>query len=376
MAKPDYYQVLEVAREASADEIRRSYRRLALKCHPDRNRDDGEAAERFKEVSEAYEVLCDPDRRRIYDQFGHEGLKGRGFGFHDPADIFRDFFEGFGGGIFGDIFGFGGSRRTGPVRGGDIDYRLEITLKEAARGLKRQIEFFRRRSCDHCRGEGAEPGSRRTPCPSCGGAGRVRRTRQTLFGMMSSESACPACGGEGSTLEKPCRKCRGSGIAEELKRMTVEIPPGVYDGLVLRQRQGGEAGARGGPAGDLNLHIAVLPHEIFEREGDDIHCVVPVTMTRAALGGSVSVPTLEGETELKIPPGTQGGEQFRLKGLGIPRLHSSVRGDEMIRVVVETPVSLTAEQKELLHRLEESLGKRNRPSEKSFFDRLRQLVGG
>jgi len=374
MAKRDYYEILGVSRSAAGEEIKRSYRRLALKFHPDRNPGDRQAEASFKEVSEAYEILSNPDRRRLYDQFGHEGLKGRGFGFHDPADIFRDFFEGLGGSIFGDFFGMGSARAAGPVRGRDVDYRLEMSLEEAAFGFRKKIEYFRRGTCSRCGGGGSEPGREPELCSACGGSGRVRQARQSLFGTIATEVPCARCGGRGRILRDPCRDCRGEGTVEENVEMNIEIPPGVSDGLILRKQGAGEAGLRGGGAGALNLHISVRRHEVFERRGDDIHCDFAVPFTLAALGGAVPVPTLKGEAELKVPPGTQGGEEIRLKGKGIPHLHGSGRGDEIVRVVVETPVNLSSRQKDILRRFAESLERHNSPSGPGLFQRLRRLV--
>lgn len=367
MTKRDYYHILEVSRSATVDEIKKSYRRLAIKFHPDKNPGDREAEERFKEVSVAYEVLSDPQKREIYNHFGSAGLKGRGFGFHDPFDIFREFFGGaFGGNIFGDLFGFRTARETA-LRGADINYELELKLKEAAFGTEKEIEIYRQEPCSRCEGEGAEPGSGRKKCSQCGGMGQV----SSSAGFLTIARPCPRCRGTGAILENPCRKCAGRGTEERKKKVKIKIPPGVDEGSVLRQRGAGEVGASRGAPGDLNIYIRVIPHEIFQREGDDIYCEIPIGFPLAALGGEVTVPTLEKPEQVKIPPGTQSGQLFRLRGRGIFHLHASGRGDEHVRVMVETPAKLTREQKALLKKLGETLSDRNRPLRKSFLQRLK-----
>ncbi|MEA1927521.1 MAG: molecular chaperone DnaJ [Candidatus Auribacterota bacterium] len=372
----DYYEILEVGRQATAAEIKKSYRRLAVKYHPDKNPGDAQAEEQFKELAQAFEVLSDSRKRQIYDQFGHDGLKGRGFGFHDPGDIFQQFMgAAFGGGIFGDIFGFGGGRRSGPSRGAAIDYELEISLEEAAFGTEKKINIFRRESCPHCRGEGSEPGTPRTPCAKCHGSGKIRQERRTFLGVFATESVCPECRGEGSISRNPCRECGGSRVVEKEKEITVNIPPGVGEGSVLRMRGGGEVGPMNGPPGDLNIFLRVSPHPIFQRSGDDIVCEVPISYPRAALGGEIRVPILKGHTGLKIPPGTQGGEVFRLRNQGIPHLHGSGRGDEHVRVVVEVPSRLNKKQREMLNQLEESFSDQNRPLHRSFTEKFHDFLG-
>lgn len=372
MSRRDYYIVLGVSRNASPAEIKKTYRRLAVKYHPDKNAGDPEAEEKFKEVSAAYEVLSDPRKREIYDRFGHEGLKGMGFGFHNPLDIFQEFF---GGGIFGDIFGFGGHERSRPVRGANIDYEMDITLEEAAFGVERKIKIYRREQCPRCNGEGAEPGTDRTSCPQCGGSGRLREAKRTIFGVIASENVCHACQGEGSVAGEPCRECQARRTVERQREVTVKIPPGVDNGAVLRQRGGGEAGARNGPPGDLNIYLQVKPHSFFRRSGDDLFCEVPITFPLAALGGEATVPTLNGSTVLKIPPGTQSGQIFRLRGLGVARLHGSGQGDEHVQVTVEIPTRLTGEQKELLRRLDGTLSDKNKPLHQNFAQKLNQFLG-
>ncbi len=375
----DYYEILGVSRHSEAIEIKKAYRRLAVRYHPDKNPDDPEAEEKFKELAEAFEVLSNDRKRQVYDQFGHDGLKGRGFGFHDPGDIFQQFMGaafggGAGGGIFGDIFGFGGRTRSGPMQGAGIDYEMEISLEEAASGVEKKINIFRRETCPHCDGEGAEPGTDRTQCSTCHGSGRIRQARRTLLGVFTTEAVCPACQGEGSIIEDPCRECGGSRSVEREREVTVKIPPGVDDGSVLRMRGGGEVGPRNGPPGDLNIYLRVQPHPVFKRSGDDIYSEVPISYPLAALGGEIRVPILNGHTELKIPPGTQNGESFRLRGQGIPHLRGSGRGDEHIQVVVEVPTRLNKDQRELLNQLEGSFSDRNRPLHQSFSEKFHTFL--
>ena len=368
----DYYDILEVSRSAGEAEIKKAYRRLAVKYHPDKNQGDRESEESFKEISEAYEVLSDPRKREIYNNYGREGVKGRGFGFHDPSEIFREFFGG--GSIFGDFFGFGSSRRRGPQRGADIDYELEIDLSEAAFGTEKTLEIYRQVPCPSCGGTGAEPGSSRTTCPQCGGTGRIQQAQRTIFGVFSTESVCPTCRGEGTLVKKPCRNCRGRRTVEKKQKVSVKIPPGVDEGAVLRKRGGGEAAPGDGSPGDLNIYISLRPHEIFKRSGDDIFCELPLSFPLAALGGDVTAPTLSGSSKLKIPAGTQTGRVFQLRGEGITHLHGSGRGDEHIRVVVEVPTRLSRQQKELLNQLEQTMIPPNRPLHHGFMDKLKNLM--
>jgi len=371
----DYYEILGVSRQADAGEIKKAYRRLAIEYHPDKNPGDLESEAKFKELAEAFEVLSDTRKRQVYDQFGHDGLKGRGFGFHDPGDIFQQFMgAAFGGGIFGDIFGFNGRNGSGPVPGAGINYEMELTLEEAAFGVEKKINIFRRESCPHCDGEGAEPGTDRTECGTCHGAGRIRQARRTLLGTFATEAVCPTCQGEGSIINEPCRECNGSRSVEKEREVTVKIPPGVDDGSILRMPGGGEVGPRNGPPGDLNIYLRVQAHSVFKRSGDDIYCEVPISFPLAALGGEIRVPILKGHTELKIPPGTQNGESFRLRGEGVSHLRGSGRGDEHVRVVVEVPTRLNKDQRELLNRLEESFSDRNRPLHRSFSEKFHAFL--
>jgi len=371
MTSKDYYQVLGVSRDATAEEIKKAYRKLALKYHPDRCSGDRTSENKFKELSEAYEVLSDPQKRQTYDHLGYEGLKGGGFGFHDPFEIFREFFgAGFGGGILEDIFDFGRSGRPSVRRGRDLEYELELELSEVYSGVEKTVGVVRNESCPRCGGAGSEPGSSRQNCPDCLGRGQVR----TSAGFFSVVQPCRRCRGEGSVITDPCGQCRGTGVVEKKKKIKVRVPPGVEDGTALRRRGEGEAGARGGTPGDLLVYIRVRPHEFFRRSGDDLYCQVPVSFPAAALGTEVEVPTLNGSTDLKVPAGTQSGRIFRLRGKGIPHLNGSGRGDLHVQVAVETPTALSAEQVELLRRLEQTLTDNNRPRQQGFLGKLKEML--
>lgn len=380
-AKRDYYEILGVDRGASAEELKKAYRKLALKYHPDRNPDNKEAEEKFKEIGEAYDVLGDPEKRAAYDRFGHAafsagaaaaGGAGRG-GFHDPFDIFREVFGGGGGGsIFDDLFGGGGGGRdrSGRSRGSDLRYDLEITLEEAAFGAEKQIELERAAVCDRCGGTGSASKSGGVKsCPTCGGMGQVISSR----GFFQVQQTCPDCGGSGQIISNPCSDCRGQGRLEKTSRIKLRIPPGIQTGSRLRSTGNGDAGARGGPPGDLYVVIHVKPHEIFDRDGNDLACEVPVSFWKAALGGEVLVPTLEGKASLKIPPGTQPGTVFRLRGKGMPILNRSAKGDLLVTAQVEVPTNLNAEQKEKLKAFADSCGDGNEPMSSSFFKKARRF---
>lgn len=371
MSKRDYYQVLSVARNASEEEIKKAYRRLAMKYHPDRNPGDAEAENKFKEAKEAYEVLSDPRKRAAYDQFGHAGLdaaRGGGPGFN-PADAFGDIF----GDVFGDIFG-GGRRgsRAGPYRGADLRYELTLDLEQAVFGTTAEIEFPTVVDCATCGGSGAEPGSQPKSCGTCGGAGQVRVSQ----GFFTVQQTCPRCKGRGSIITRPCKSCGGQGRTREMRRLSVKVPAGVDSGDRIRLPGEGEAGRQGGPRGDLYVEIAVREHPIFEREGSHLSCEVPIGFATAALGGSVEVPTLDGHVTLKIPPETQSGRVFRLREKGVKPVRGGPTGDLFCRVVVETPVNLTEEQKELLRRFQESLtgdASRHSPRERSWLEGVKRF---
>jgi len=374
--KRDYYEVLEVTRTAASEEVKKSYRRLAVKCHPDKNPGDPHAEERFKELGEAYDVLMDDQKRAAYDRFGHaafaQGNAGAG-GFHDPFDLFREVFGGSAGGpggIFEQFFGgAGGGTREARHRGSDLRYDLQIRLEEAASGCEKEIEITKLDACGRCAGSGAEPGSRAASCPTCGGRGQVISSR----GFFQVSQTCARCRGTGQIVEKPCKECAGEGRLENTSRIKLKIPAGIEDGSRLRSSRNGEAGIRGGSPGDLYVVIHIKEHEIFQREEENLFCEIPVKFVTAAIGGEVRVPTLDGEGALKIPAGTQGGSLFKLRGKGMPSLSTGVRGDLMVRVLVEVPTRLNAEQKRKLEEFAELMGDENTPLHKGFFEKAKEF---
>ena len=381
MAKRDYYDVLGVPKNASEDDIKKAYRKMAMKYHPDRNQGDDakKAEEKFKEAKAAYEILSEPQKRAAYDQYGHAGVDpnmGAGRGGAGPEG-FGGFAEAFGD-IFGDIFGGqgqGGGRRGGGqqvYRGADLSYAMEITLEEAAHGKDTQIRIPTWDNCDTCHGSGAKPGTQPKVCPSCNGSGTVH-LRQGFF---SIQQTCPHCHGSGKIIPEPCPTCHGAGKIKRQKTLEVKIPAGINEGMRIRSAGNGEPGTNGGPPGDLYIEIRMKAHEVFERDGDDLHCTVPVGLTTAALGGTIEVPTLGGKAEIELPEGTQHGKTFRLRGKGIKGIRSSYPGDLYCHVTVETPVKLTEHQRKLLKDLEESFNKagdRHSPNAKSWTDRVRDL---
>jgi molecular chaperone DnaJ len=381
MAKEDYYELLGVERTVSPEDLKKAYRKKAVQYHPDKNPGNKEAEEKFKKVSEAYEVLQDADKRAAYDRYGHAAFDGAGArgpggmagtgGFHDPFDIFREVFNqgGGGGGIFEEMFGGGGRARGHGRDGADLRYDLEITLEEAARGVEREISFRKLMACDRCHGAGAEPGSKRVTCPTCRGSGQVRRSG----GIIVFAQTCPTCGGTGTKLEKPCTACQGEGRVTKTTKVTVRIPAGVDTGSRLRSSGNGEAGAAGGSAGDLYIVLTVKEHELFERQGDDLFCEIPIKFTLATLGGSIEVPTLSGKAALKIPASTQSGTTFRLRGKGMPHLRGGSHGDQLVRVHVEVPASLTAEQRKLLEEFGRISGDAAEPTSRSFFEKAKKF---
>jgi molecular chaperone DnaJ len=374
MTKRDYYDVLGVDKGSSEDEIKKAYRKQAVKYHPDKNPGDHEAEERFKELGEAYEVLMEPQKRAAYDRYGHAAFQQGGFGggggFHDPFDLFREVFgaSGGSGGIFEQFFG-GGSDSSGRQRGSDLRYDMQITLEEAARGVEKEIEIRKLDVCETCDGSGAQKGSRAVTCSTCRGRGQVVASR----GFFQVAQTCPNCQGSGQVIEKPCKSCHGDGRAERTSRVKLKIPAGIDEGARLRSAGGGEAGLRSGTPGDLYVLIHLKEHAVFERDGMDLHCAMPIPFSTAALGGEVRVPTLAGAVNLKIPPGTQGESAFRIRGQGMPALQSHSRGDIIARVQVEVPTRLNADQRKALETFAELCGEENTPLHKSFSERLKDL---
>lgn len=380
--KRDYYEILGVAKNVSGEELKKAYRKLAVKLHPDKNPGDKHAEDNFKELGEAYEALSDPDKRAAYDRYGHAafaqggGARGGGGGFHDPMDIFRDVFGGGGGGV-GNIFeqffggGGGGGRddRESRQRGSDLRYDMQITLEEAAFGAEKEIEVSKPSACGSCSGTGAEKGSRVVTCSTCGGRGQVVTSR----GFFQVAQTCPRCRGTGQTVEKPCVECRGEGRMEQSTRIKLKIPPGIEDGSRLRSTGNGEAGIRGGQGGDLYVVIHIKEHEVFEREESNLFCDLPISFAMATLGGEISVRTLHGEATLKIPAGTQSGTTFKLRGKGMPELQGGDTGDLNVRTVIAVPKKLTSEQRHKLQEFADLLGHEVPPPHKSFFERAREF---
>jgi molecular chaperone DnaJ len=370
--KRDFYEVLGVNRDVNDADLKKAYRKLAMKFHPDRNPGNADAEEHFKEVQHAYEILSDAQKRAAYDQYGHAGVDpsmgaGPGAqGFDGFADAFSD--------IFGDIFGGGGGRggRSNVYRGADLRYNLEISLEEAARGADKTIRIPTQENCEACGGSGAKPGTQAKPCPTCGGAGQVRIQQ----GFFSIQQTCPKCHGSGTYIPEPCTSCHGAGRVKKQKTLEVKIPAGIDDGMRLRHGGHGEPGINGGPAGDLYVEIHIRKHSVFQRDGDDLHCEMPINFVTAALGGEIEIPTLDGMARIKIPPETQTGKVFRLRSKGIKNVRSQVQGDLMCHVLVETPVKLTDRQKELLEEFNtiamENADRQN-PKAKSWMDKVKDF---
>jgi molecular chaperone DnaJ len=379
MAKRDYYEVLGVGRDASEEEIKKAYRKQAVKHHPDKNPGDKAAEEKFKELSEAYEALSDPQKRAAYNQYGHSafdprsraGAGGVRGGFHDPFEIFREVFGGGAGSIFDELFG--GERRdpTGPQRGSDLRYDLEIRFEEAALGCEKEITLTKLDACAHCDGSGAEPGSGTRPCATCGGRGQVVSSR----GIFSVAQTCPRCEGAGRVIEKPCRTCRGVGRRERTSKVTLRIPAGVDTGSRLRSAGNGESGMRGGPAGNLYVVLHVRPHEMFERDGDDLLCEVPISFVQAALGTELEVPTLAGRAQIRVPSGTQSGTVFRIRGKGVKNVQGNGTGDLHVRVNVEVPGHLNAAQRSKLMEFAELCDENVNPRSKGFLEKAKEFFG-
>ena len=380
MSKRDYYEVLGVERTATEQEIKSSYRKLALKFHPDRNPGDKQAEDKFKEAAEAYSVLADTDKRHMYDRFGHAGLGGAATGGFDPS-VFTGFEDILGG--LGDIFGFGdvfggGRRRSGPQRGADLRYDLEISFEESAKGAETAIQIPRQETCEACNGSGAAPGSKPATCPQCHGRGQLRYQQ----GFFTVARTCGQCRGTGQVITKPCETCRGAGRLQKQRKITVRIPAGIATGQRLRLSGEGEAGPNGGPAGDLYVVVHVQEHAFFQREGNDLYCEIPLNFPTIALGGDITIPTLEGEESFNIPEGTQSGQTFRVRGRGMPDVTGRGRGDLLVTVKVVTPKKLTKEQRKLLEQLSTALPKeqfeptpRDEHEDKGLFERVKDIFG-
>ena len=379
--KKDYYESLGVSKTASADEIKKAYRKLAKQYHPDLNPDNKEAEEKFKEVSEAYEVLSDDTKRRNYDQFGHEGVNGAGgfggagrFGGFGGMGGFEDL-----GDIFGSFFGGGGSRRrsaNAPQRGRDIEVDEVISFEEAAFGVEKEITYSRVEDCPDCKGSGAKPGTSPETCSACGGSGQVRRVQSTPFGQFQTNSPCNVCGGTGKVIKSPCSKCDGKGKVRRKITKKVHIPAGINEGQTIPVEGAGSVGFRGGANGDLYVNVHIRPHQLFERRGTSVLCSIPITFVQAALGAKVVVPTLHGNVEMTVPEGTQPNTTFTLKGKGIPELYSKRTGDQYVTVVVEVPKNLSNEQKEILEKFAETTDDKQYNKKKKFGDKFKGFMGG
>ncbi len=374
MEKRDYYEVLGVGKGASDDEIKKAYRKLAKKYHPDLNKDNPDAEVKFKEAAEAYEVLSDSEKRSRYDQFGHAGVDpnagyggggyGGGFGGFDMGDIFENIFGGGG-------FGGGRSRRNGPVRGNDIQQAIELTFEEAAFGCKRKISIIRSENCEECGGSGAKKGTSPVTCSKCNGTGQMRTVQNTPFGQFASTTTCNACGGRGTTISDPCPKCNGSGHVRKPRELEVNIPAGIDHGQTVSVRGQGEAGLRGGPAGDLLITVYIKKNSVFTRDGNNVYVDVPITFVQATLGCEIEIPTIDGKVMQKIPEGTQHGTKFRLRDKGIPSIRNGARGDQYVRIIVEIPKNLTARQREILEEFAKESNEKNYNQRKKFTDRIK-----
>ena len=377
--KRDFYEVMGVPKNASEDEIKKAYRKLAKKYHPDLNPGDKEAEAKFKEVNEAYEVLSDRDKRARYDQFGHAGVDpnygagaaGGGSPFGQDIDL-GDIFSSFFGGVFG-----GGRRQNpnAPRRGADTEAVLTISFEEAAKGCTKKVTYQNIDTCKECGGSGAQKGTSPKTCPTCNGTGQVHINQRTPFGVMQTSRTCDRCGGSGRIIDNPCRACSGNGRVRASKTVEVTIPAGINDDQVLNVPRHGNAGINGGPAGDLHVYISVRPHTIFERRGDDIWCEMPLTFTQAALGAEVTVPTLDGKVAYTVHEGTQPGDVFKLKGKGVPHLNGRGRGDQFVKVTIEVPKNLSSRQKEILREFDQQAEEKNYQKRKGFFDKIKELFG-
>lgn len=378
MAKKDYYETLGISKDADANEIKSAFRKLAKQYHPDLNPDNKEAETKFKEINEAYEVLSDPEKKAKYDQFGHAAFDqnagfGGGAGFNDFGDIFGD--------IFGDLFGGGGfsgtnqRARTGPKAGSDLKIKLDINFEEAAFGTKKEIKINRIEKCHVCDGSGAKKGTSKKTCPTCNGTGTVRTVQRTPLGQFASTKICSTCNGTGEIVEEPCTACGGTGKEKKSRKLTINIPAGVDTGSVIPLRGEGNHGERGGPAGDLYVYINVRPHEIFERDGNDVWCEIPISFAKAAMGGSIQVPTIEGKVKYEVPEGTQTGTVFRLKNKGIKNLRGVGKGDQYVRVKIEVPKRLTEKQRSMLEEFAKEMGEQQeKEDKKGFFGKMKDAL--
>lgn len=372
MAKRDYYEVLGVDRSVDEKELKKAYRKLAMKYHPDRNPGDTEAENKFKEINEAYEVLSDADKRNRYNQFGHDGVNGQagfggGAGFGGFDDIFSDIFDMFGGGFSSS------RRRSGPRKGADLRYELGIDFSDAAFGVKKEITVKRHEKCEKCSGTGAKEGTSKKTCSKCGGSGELRYAQRTPLGQFINTKPCDECAGEGTIIDSPCDECHGKGKVIKNKTIQLNIPKGVDNGSVIPLRGEGEPGEKGGPAGDLYIILRVKPHELFKRDGNDIICEVPITFTQAALGDELVIPTLDGRVKYKISEGTQSGTVFRLRGKGVPYTRGNGRGDHYVRVIVEVPKKLNSKQRDMLRKFSEEMGEEVHEQRKTFFDKVKEI---
>ena len=378
MAKEDYYDLLGVSRDATAADLKKAYRKMAVKYHPDKNGGDKAAEEMFKKVSEAYEILNDADKKAAYDRFGHaafaqggprpRGNAGAG-GFHDPFDMFKEVFGGQGGGIFEEMFGGRGQGGAKVQRGSDLRYDLEITLEEAAAGVEKEIQYRHNQACSSCSGSGSSAGSKKSTCHTCNGSGSVVASQ----GFFSVRQTCPSCHGAGSLVSNPCSSCKGGGRNPKTNTIKLKVPKGIDTGNKLRSSGGGDAGPTGGPAGDLYVVVHVKEHDFFERHGEDLFCEIAIKFTLAALGGNIDVPTLEGKVSLKIPEGTQSGTTFRLRNKGMPSLSGNYRGDQLVKIEVDVPKKLSAKQREILESFAIECGDADNPIGGSFFDKAKKI---
>lgn len=380
--KRDYYEVLGVSKDASSDDLKKAYRKLAKQYHPDMNPGDKTAETKFKEVNEAYEVLNDPAKRQRYDQFGHVGVdpsyggggagySGGGFGGFDVGDIFESFFG-------GGFSGFGGSSRTrnpnGPIRGNDINVTLGLSFMEAAKGCKQQIQVQRLEKCDTCGGSGAKSGTTAETCTECGGTGQVKVSQRTPIGVIQTTRTCSKCSGKGKVIKEPCSDCRGMGRVRHTRTLEVSVPAGIDDGQTFVLRGQGDQGINGGPAGDVNIMVTLRPDTLFERDGFDVWCDIPITFSQAVLGDEITVPTIDGKVKYTVPEGTQSGTVFRLRNKGIQYVNGRGRGDQYVKVNIEVPRNLTGKQKEALRKFEELSTEKNYEKRRSFFDKLKDAM--